>query len=79
MRVRTGTLIRNGRPPYRNNVDRRASAREPTEYTSQKRIMYRVDICFIFVGFGEEKVPRVGVECFQLKKHFETTIIIDTK
>ena len=59
-------------------MDRRASAREPTEYTSQKRIMYRVDICFIFVGFGEEKVPRVGVECFQLKKHFETTIIIDT-
>ena len=35
--------------------------------------MYRVDICFIFVGFGEEKVPQVGVECFQLKKHFETT------
>ena len=60
-----GTLIRNGRPPYRNNVDRRASAREPTEYTSHVRIMYRVDICFIFVVFGEEKVPQVGVECFR--------------
>ena len=59
-------------------MDRRASAPKPTEYTSKTRIMYRVDICFIFVVFGEEKVPRVGVECFQLRKHFETTIIIDT-
>ena len=42
-------------------VRRRASAPKPTEYTSQIRIMYRVDICFISVVLGEDSDTKVAI------------------